>query len=100
MKRPEWKEYHLTGVVEGTIWMPASKCWKEFSKWFSDQAQKPFRREWEGLEKAIDHIENDGDFQSCSVVILDITVLYHYKNKTVTRSKTIRYSPEVYNIEE
>lgn len=93
MKKPEWKEYRLYGAIEGRIWMPPVQAWKEFDVWFSDQPLKPFRREWTGLENAIDYVENDGDFQNAKVTCLTLQVVHHYKTKTVHRYRELRYDP-------
>src|SRR5512139_2970703 len=65
----------LSGQIKGRIWMPAVECLKDFTVRFTPDNQ-PFSRPWSELEDAINHITNDGHFQSCYINDLWIEVKY------------------------
>ena len=72
----------ISGVIAGTIWMPACLCWKNFSQKFTPD-NKPFSREWNGLPDALQEITNDGDFSSCGVVDAYLVATYRVADNRV-----------------
>lgn len=73
----------ISGVLAGKIWMPSCYAWKDFSVKFTPD-DRPFTREWHGLPDALDHITNDGDFQSAGIVEACIKVTWQEDNKRST----------------
>ena len=74
----------VSGVIAGKIWMPACYCWKDFNVKFTPD-DRPFTRVWEGLPDALNHIVNDGDFQSCGVVDVHLAVAWRDGKDVITR---------------
>ena len=69
-------EIRIYGEVQGTIWMPAAECTKEFDlileKIPANESRTypgiaPRRMQIHKLRDALLHITNDGDFQSCAI---------------------------------
>ena len=74
----------ISGVLAGKIWMPSNYAWKDFKVTFTPE-HKPFSREWVGLPDALNHIVNDGDFQSCGVVDVHLAVAWRDGKDVITR---------------
>ena len=70
---------HLSGMLEGVIWMPSVVCEKEFDITFSTDEKNPWTRYWDNylhhnkLRSALLHVTDDGDFQSCSIAYCYLT---------------------------
>lgn len=78
----------ISGCLEGIIWMPAVICEKEFSVTFTPD-DRPFTREWTGLENAIDYITNDGDFQYCKIQYAWMDIIWIDGNKRISQCSEI-----------
>jgi hypothetical protein len=84
------KSITIEGQIKGTIWMPAIECWKDFEVKFAPHSTTPFVREWAGLHDALEHICNDGDFQSAPLVCNGVmTIAWQDGKDTILRDVEI-----------
>ena len=78
----------ISGILVGKVWAPWVYAWKDFKVTFTPD-DRPFTREWDGLPDALDHIVNDGDFQSCGVVDAQIKVTWKEGRDFITRYREL-----------
>lgn len=93
----------LYGEIEGTIWMPAAVCTKEFDVKLVRVPRNATTRvahshgwpmEISTLRDALLTITNDGDFQSASITWAVLSVSRRKGNKTITRTWELRGAGE------
>jgi hypothetical protein len=89
----------MYGELQGTIWMPAAECTKEFDVRLVRIPRNATTRTahshgwpWEisELRDALLSLTNDGDFQSCAISWAVIEVTHHKGNKRITRTWDVR----------
>ena len=91
--------YRIYGEIEGTIWMPAATCTKEFD-WRmvriprDQNIRTAYTHGWPAeiseLRDILLHITNDGDFQNCAITWAVLEVTKRKGNKRVTRTWPLR----------
>lgn len=74
----------ISGTLRGTIWMPCAECTKDVSAKFTPK-QQPFSHEWTGIRDALLRLTNDGDFQSCTLESVTMSVVWRSGKDIVTR---------------
>jgi hypothetical protein len=78
----------LSGTIIGKVWMPNCLGSTDFKKEYTLDNQ-PFTEKWNGLRSAVLDITNNGNFQSCAIKDMYITVSYSQKKTFITKTKEI-----------
>ena len=86
-------EYTIYGYLVGTIWMPATECYRELEYTFvrhEDERKNSWQDAKKDLREAMLHITNDGDFQSCAVAdgVLCVRRVNEGQGRRSTRERT------------
>ena len=74
----------ISGTLRGDIWWPRAECTKDVSAEFTPK-QQPFSHEWTGIRDALLHLTNDGDFESCTLESVIMSVVWRSGKDIVTR---------------
>ena len=78
-------EFNASGTLVGRNWYN-QECVKEFDETFQT-TQMPWSTEAHNVEEILQYVTNDGDFQSCKVVLanfyLSAKTTYQRKSRTI-----------------